>query len=122
MDVVAHHCREDGEELPDAGDDGDLLLFAGGDEALVEGSNERVVAGRRDRSHVQDRAYVGSPASDRALTFESTAVPVERGDADESRDLLAIEPAELRQLDENRSGADGTNALDRSKEVLFLSP
>jgi len=86
---VLQHGVQDGQELPHARGQGDLLRFARGTEAGIERPNDRIVASRGQRGHVQGRSDLGPPAPHAAPAPQGPAVPVEGSDPDQGGDLLA---------------------------------
>lgn len=62
---------EDDEKLTHGGGEGELLGFAGGDRAPLEGAQSRVVAGRDQAGHVEHRAHVGGKNSAVVLRYSA---------------------------------------------------
>src|SRR6478609_3975135 len=84
------HGVEDNDELAHAGDQGNLLLFAFGDEAAIEGVERRIVPGRSsETSHVEEIADLPPSALDLALAPAFAAVVIIRSYAQQGgRDLV----------------------------------
>src|SRR5262249_32595882 len=61
--LVTQDCVEHGEELAHAGDHGDHLGLAGGDEALAEGTDGRVVTHGSHRGEEEDGANAAASAT-----------------------------------------------------------
>ena len=100
------------DELSHEGGESEFFRFATGDEAEVERSEDRVVAGGDESGHVKDRADVRAAAENVALTAELTTVAVKRSDAREGGGLGIGEGTQFgHQGDEGRGGED-TDALD----------
>jgi hypothetical protein len=95
---------EDDHELAHGGGERELLGFAGGDQASVEGAQCRVVPDRAQGRHVEHRAHVVAAAPDRATPLHQAAVARERRHPDQRGDGTAIELAELRQQGEQEGG------------------
>src|SRR6185312_6826922 len=84
----------DGQELPHACDERDLLLLSCGKQPSVEGSDCFVVASRHKRGHVQAAAGLGAPAPDAARAAQLPAVTRKGSHSNQLGDLLAVEPPE----------------------------
>src|SRR5262245_44081213 len=65
---------EESEELPQGGDEGDLLGVAGRAEALVDGGERGIIASGREGRHVQDMPH-GAPTP-RIIRRGPIAAPV----------------------------------------------
>jgi hypothetical protein len=113
---------EDGEEFAHASGDGDFGGAAAGDEAGVEGTDGGVAADGGEGWHVQGRADAGASTQDHTSSAEGTTVAVDRGDADEARDLASIEGAELGQLGDQGAGGGFADARDRGQQILGGAP
>ena len=72
--------------------------------------------------HVQHLANAGPAAPASRGPLDLAAIAVQRSDADKGSDLLAVQAAELRQLGQQGSGADRTDARNRAQQVFLLSP
>src|SRR5256885_14919236 len=105
-DVIANHSVEDGEELAHHSGERELFGFSGGEQALIEALENGVAAAGNQSSHVEGTAHLGSSAPSRALAAHFFAIAVERGNADQSRDLLAVKPSELGQIGDQRARND----------------
>src|SRR4051812_7359171 len=97
-DVIANHCIEDGEELAHHCGERELFHLSGGDQALIESLENGVVAAGHECGHVEGAAHLGSSAPSGALAAHFSAVAIERSDADEGSDLLAVKTSELGQI------------------------
>lgn len=62
--VVADHGVECGDDFSDAGDEGDLLVFAGGEKALIEGFDVGVEADGDHGAEVERRTRMSAAATD----------------------------------------------------------
>src|SRR5215470_5577269 len=88
--LAGDHCDQDVHEFAQAGDEGDLLELAVGDEAIVVGLEDGVVlGGGTEHGHVEDAAQLLASAGDAAGAGVLAAVVVVGGDADEGGDLGA---------------------------------
>src|SRR5271166_3624937 len=96
--TVAHDGVEDGEQFARDHDQRDHLLFAGGEEALVEGLERAIMLDRHQSAHEERAARPGASAADEALALPSTGLTRPRRQAPERGDLAAIERAEFRHL------------------------
>ena len=93
--VLAQEGVEQAGEPAHDSDEGDLVLLAGGGEALVAGLGGRFAADRGQGGHVEQLAGLGAAAADAAATAVLSGVAVEGGDAEERSGLAAAEGAEL---------------------------
>src|SRR5262245_11734451 len=113
---------EDGEELPQRGNQGDLRRMPGGAEALVEGGQGRVMASGSERGHVEHPTH-GTPAPpDGTPAPEGATVLIERCDAHQGGDLPAIEPPQFREFGDERRGGDRTDTGHGCQQILRLPP
>ena len=118
----AEHGVEDGEELPHAGDEGDLGEFARCDEPSMKGADDGVEARGDESAHVQDLADLSSSAPNDPSATQRAAVAVERSHSDESGDLLVGEGSKFRGEGQERSRQDLADTWDRAKQLVLLSP
>ena len=121
MFLVSDHGVEDEQQFSHGGDEGDHLLFAGGDQALVVGSDFGVVSGGHEGGHVQRRADRGAAAVGGAFAPHGAGVSVDRGDPDQCGDLTTRALAQFRQLSHERSCgliADAGHALEQVDLLL----
>src|SRR5262249_28849862 len=100
--VVFQHGVESHEKLAGAGSEDDLGCLAAGFEALGEGADagrfDVGVMNKVESRQVDCRANAGTSAEDGSFALIFATVTVEGCDADEGRDLLAIEFAEFRKF------------------------
>lgn len=92
---LSHHRHE-----------GNLPWSATLGEPLIEGPEGRASSDRGQGSHVQHTSHRGSSARDRPAAPHQARVAVDRGDAHESRELVAPNRAEFRQLSQKRARGD----------------
>src|SRR5215210_6502071 len=100
----AEHDVEDGEEFADAGDDGDLVELAGGDEAVVEGAHGRIEADGGAGGHPEAGADGGAATGAAALATRGATSAIERSDTDEGGDGLAVQASQLGQVQDQQRG------------------
>src|SRR3954470_20395928 len=77
---------EDGEDFSHASDHGDHLWLAGGEQALTEGADDRVVADRCHGGDKQGSADGASSASDEGFAAPLSGLAREGSDTDEAGD------------------------------------
>src|SRR3990170_869579 len=94
--TVSEDGVEDGEELTHDGGEGELLGFAGGEQASVEAGQDGVVMGSDEGGHVEHGADLGPAAPGCARAAPGAAVTVYGGDTDQGGDLFVVELAEFR--------------------------
>ena len=88
------------------------------DEAGISGAQRGVAAASDERRHVEWRTDVATPTTNRSPTLPGAAVLGDRRDADQARDLAAVEAAELGQLGEqggDQHRSDTGHALQQSR-------
>ena len=100
------------EQLAQAGDERHLGRLAGGDEALGEGLDARVVAGGRQGGHVERVAHLGAAAPAAAPPAPGAAVAIEGGHPDQGGDLLAGAGAQFGHVGQPGGGGHGADARD----------
>ena len=83
-------------------------------EPLVEGPERRASPDRGQRCHVQHAPHRCSPARDGSPAPHQARVAVDRSDADESRELVAADGAEFRQLSQKRARGDVADPRERT--------
>src|SRR6185312_1595086 len=87
---IPEHGVEDGKKLSHASGERELLRLSCGEEAAIEACDDGVVPAGDESGHVQSGADGFAPTPDGASAAQGAAVAIERGDADEGGDLLAI--------------------------------
>ena len=113
---------EDREQLAYARDERDLLGFPRRHEALIEGANHGVPSGGHEVAHVERRAHGGAAAPDESCAAARATVAGERRHADERGDAFPVQPAQLRELAQDRATHDGAHPGRRAQEVLLGAP
>ena len=116
------HSVQDSEQLAHTGGEGCFLGFTGGTQAMVESTDDRIMAGSYQGSHVESRPYHGSPAPNRALASQVATVPVKRGDAYQSSDLPAVQIAQLREIGQKGGREDGAYPGYALQQIVLLPP
>ena len=94
------------------GGEGEFFGFAVGEEAKVEGFENRVVARGDQGGHVKNRADLGAAASNMALAAMLAAVTIEGSDSCQCRRLRIGQGAEFGHEGDQGSGSEGADALD----------
>src|SRR5216684_2305625 len=120
--AVAQHGVEDSQQLAHDGDESETGRFAALAQTAVEGLERRVVLDGDQASHVERRSDLDTAALDLALAAVSAAVPVHRSHAGEGGDLVAVDPAELRQLSDQGAGDDVADARHAVQQILLDAP
>jgi hypothetical protein len=110
------------EQLSGDGDEGDHLGLSGGDEALVEGFEDRVVLDGDHGAHEERAADGGSAGGDEGLAAPLARLAGERCQTGQGRHLAAVERAELGQLGDERAGDRRADAGHGGQEILLLAP
>src|SRR6266571_1842512 len=95
---VAQDGVEDGEELAHGGGEGNFAGTPGGDQALIEGTDGRVVFGGGKGGHVENAANAGAAAGNHASAPKGAAIAGKGGEADEGGDASAIETTQFGQI------------------------
>jgi hypothetical protein len=119
---VSHHGVEDDQDLPHAGYQRDLLELAGGQQALVESADDRVMPTRDQCSHVEDGSDRGPAAPDHASTLELAAVPRQRSGTQQLRDLAAVQAAKLWQAADKSCSGGRTNDTGAAQDAVLSLP
>ena len=122
LGAVFGHLVEDGQEFADAGDEGDLEGFAGGDETVVEGADFVVGTGGGQGGHVERVAQGGAAAGDHAFALVLAGVAVEGLHAGEGGDFLAVELSEFGQFGQEDGGGGGADAGDAAEALGQAGP
>ena len=122
MFLILEHEIEDGQELAHAGNGGDFEGLAGGDQAVGEGLDGGVEAHGGQGGHVEGGADVRPAAEDGAFAAQGARIAVERGDADEGGDLLAIEFAQFGQAREQLAGGGLADARGTGEDLELAAP
>ena len=118
--TISHHSVEDREQLPHARYQRNLLGLASGQEALVERSDDGVVAAGYQRPHVE-RLPDPRPATPHApATSQSARIPVERSNAHQSREFSGRKRAKLGKLSQQRSAQDRSDSRNAPKQGFVL--
>jgi hypothetical protein len=103
-DVITNHCVEHSDHLAHHRYDHNLRHFAGGFQAIVEGSEQGIPMTGAQRRHVEDLADVRTTSPDAAPSLERATLEGVGRDADQRSDLFAVHAAELRQQRNQRTG------------------
>src|SRR5262245_4832336 len=120
--IVSENGIEDGQELSSDGDESGHLGFSGGNEAVEEGLQDRIVPFGDHGTHEQDGAHGCATAADEASAAPLAGLACERSKARERSNLLAVELPELRQFSNQRSCDGRPHTRYRSKQVFLLAP
>jgi len=107
--VRPHHRVEDRQKFTHARGERDLPGLTRSDEAKIERSNDRVASGRDQRAHVEHGADRRPPPHEPPAS-PGPAVTGERRDADQRRNLLAVQLTEVGEVRQERAAPDGTDA------------
>lgn len=99
---MVHHRIHHGEEFPHTGDQGHFLRLAGGTQALIEGTDDRVIPRRDDGRHIPRGPHDRPATPDRPFPAQGATLPIERGHPHESGNPFLIQPAHLRQVSQQR--------------------
>ena len=91
-------------------------------EPLSEGFDDGVATFGGQGSHVEDAADGLTSAGDGAFTLEGAAISIEGSQADESRDLLAVQLAKFGDIGDDGGGGDAPQAGHRLDELSFVAP
>src|SRR5215831_3955591 len=113
---------EHGQQLAGDRDDGNFLGLAGCYEALEEDLEDRVVPPGHEGAHEQGCMHARPAAADEALAAPLARLPSEGGKAHKRGDVLAAEPAKLRQFGNERARDYRPDARHRAEQVHFLAP
>ena len=113
---------EDGQKLPQGRHQRDLRRVASGTEALVERGEDRIVTRSGDGGHVQHAPHRSAALLNHATAPQGAAIAVEGRDADQSRDLPAVEVAQFREFGDERRGGDRAHSRYGPEQVLGLPP
>ena len=89
--VAVDHNIENGEQLAHACGQGHLFVFSFSAEPVVEDLDERIETCGHEGGHVEGSSDRGTTSPDGSMATEGTAVTVERGDTDESSNLVTVE-------------------------------
>ena len=120
--IIAYHGVEDSQQLAHTGDHGDLLLFAGGKEVVIEDLDRRIMADGGQRRHVQDAADGVAPTLHIAFAPRVATIVIERRHADQRCELLAIHGAQLWQGSQESAGRDRADARHTLQHGVLGSP
>lgn len=107
---IFEEAVEEDQKLPEAGCESDHGWLAAGEELLVMGLEDAVMANGAEGGHEEGAADGAPAAGDVAGALEEAAVAVVRGHADEGDDGLVTELAQLWQLGHESGSDDWTDA------------
>src|SRR5437660_8624466 len=124
--IIFQHGVESDDELSRGGGEYDFSLLATGFETLGKLSDasrfDAVMMNEIESGQVDRRANAGPSAEDRTLALILTAVTVEGCDADQGRDLLTIEFAELREFGEDGRTGSRTDTGNGLENFILTTP
>src|SRR5665213_367449 len=122
MLIGFNHDIDDRQKLPHAGGGDELEGFACGLEPFGErlelGIAPHGVKGR----HVERGADVGPSAADVALSAHGAGVAIDRSDADEGGNLLAVQLSQFRQIGHQLIGGVGADARHAVEDLAGVPP
>ena len=86
---------ENGRQFSHTGHQGHFSRFTLGSQSRVQRPDDRIVTARNSGSHVQRATHIGPPTPAESPAVALAAVTIQRCDANQGRDLPAIEPAQF---------------------------
>lgn len=98
------HRVENHQEFAHAGGQRHLLRLPDSTEPLIEGADHGIETGRDDCTHIEHRTHVCASTPDRPSASQRATVTIQGRDADERRDLLVRQGAELGQIRQQGRG------------------
>ena len=110
------------QQLPRTSGESHLLGLAGVQQAPIELSQYRIKSGGYQRSHVESRTHLGSTSPDGTFAAIRTTISIEGRHTDQSRDLLAVQLAQLRQICEQCQRHLRPHAGYTAQQVVLLTP
>ena len=116
------HRIEDRQQFVHAGREGHFLGFPRALQALIEGADHGIKAGRDNGAHIEHRAYQRSSTPDRASAPQCPTIAIQRCDADEGCDLLVRQHAQLWEIRQQGRGQDGTHTRHTLQQFVFFRP
>ena len=116
------HRVEDGEQLPHAGRERQLLGLPRLTQALIEHSNDGISSCGDQRRHIEGRPHMGAPTPNGSSALESAAVAWKRGDAGSGRHFFVRQGPQFRQVREERCGQDRAHPRHTPQHLFFLAP
>lgn len=105
------------EEFAHGGDNGALVGFSAGEKTGDIGRDDGIARGSSVSSHVETFADFGATAKDGAFGARLTAIAIERGDAGEGDNLVALEGFHFGKIAKKSPGGDFADALNRLDDV-----
>jgi hypothetical protein len=122
MSFAAKHRIEYDGQLTHAGDKCRFGMLAAGAQPQVEGSDGQIAADSCDRRQVQDAPDLGASAPYETAAAHAAAISIERRQASQRGDLLAIESSQLRQVGEQGSRQHCADTRHRTQQLVTFSP
>jgi hypothetical protein len=120
--AMLHHGVENGEELSHTGGERHFLRLPRHTEALGEGANHGIAAGRHQRRHRQGRPHMSAAAPHGAFAAERPAITVQRGDPDECGTLLPAQGPQLGEIRNERPSEPWPHPWHRAEQIVFVPP
>src|SRR5215203_5875451 len=115
--ICLEHRIEDDEHLSHAGGNGDEMVLACCDQALVERFYGWIAAQGGNGWHIQRRSYCGAAAGGVALAALPPRVPGKRSQTDERADLFTTEGSEFGNADQQSASGGWTNAIKAFQQI-----
>lgn len=109
----------DGQDFPRQGDEGDLFLFALGEQLVVEVCKTASAAGGGEGGHIEGLSNMRSTAGHEPLAGPFAAVSSEGGQADQGGNLFSVEGSEFGQSTQKGARDDVSDPLDALERLLF---
>ena len=93
---------KDGEQLTHVASKGNLLGLASRTQALIEGTNDWIVTGGYQCSHIEDSSDMRATTPNCLFPSQGAAVATERSHACQGSYMLAVESSQFRQGGQKR--------------------
>ena len=120
ISAIPHQGVEDGEQLPHARHQSNLLGFAGRKQPLVKLLDGGIVAGGDQGAHVEGRPHRSPSSPHLSLTTSLPGVPVEGSHSHEGAQTLVGELSQLGQLGQKSASQDRTDSGNALEQCLIL--
>src|SRR5262245_57943063 len=113
---------KDREQLTHASSNRNFLELASRDQALMKAANGRVVSDRGQSGHIENTTNIRTAGLDMTPAAIKSSISIEGSNADQSGNLMPVEPTQLGQARQHRVGCCGADAFAAAKQVIPLPP
>jgi len=120
--IMFKHSIKDNEQFTHTSSKGDLLGFTCCQQPLIEGANDRVMAGGYQYSHIEGGTDTGAATPNCTFPAQGTTIPVQRSYSSQCSYTLSIQGSQFRQVGQEGDCQLRPYTRHRSQQVFLFTP